>query len=461
MWYDLFIWVIWLIHTCDMTTACVCRGFCVALDCLLHLVQTFLICVTWRLHRCDMIHSHVWQIWVIYMCDHLHVWNDAFTPHTKEIGCKKIATTKISASLDKSPHTFQQKFSRESQNFQTVFHVSKRESPSLKRVAGKTGDSGDQTLSLISSVSAVWQWLYYSTRLPPPLRSHIFHMCDVTHSYVWHDSFMCDMTHSFEWHSSFIRVTWPICMCDVALLSHLIDSSTLSRHFWYVWNDSFIRVTWLLHTCGTWLIHKCNTRLIHMCDRHEWFISEDMNHSCLKTWIIQNVQDDAFIRVTLSMSEDMNHSCHICAIDMNNSCLQTWIIHVFRHESFMSSDLNHSCLQTWIIHVFRLESVMSSDMNHSCLQTWIIHVFRHESFMSSDMNHSCLQTWIIHVFRHESFISHLRDRHVYHANVTWIIHVFRLESFMSSDMNHSCHICVIDMNNSCLQTWIIHVTFVR
>jgi len=39
-------------------------------------------------------------------------------------------------------------------------------------------------------------------------------MCDMTHSYVWHDSFirvtwlihMCDMTHSYVWHDSFIYV---------------------------------------------------------------------------------------------------------------------------------------------------------------------------------------------------------------------------------------------------------------
>ena len=41
------------------------------------------------------------------------------------------------------------------------------------------------------------------------------HMCDMTHSYLWHDAFicvtwlihMCDMTHSYVWHDAFIRVT--------------------------------------------------------------------------------------------------------------------------------------------------------------------------------------------------------------------------------------------------------------
>ena len=114
------------------------------------------------------------------------------------------------------------------------------------------------------------------------------YICDMTHSYVWHDAFiLCDMTQSyvwrdrsFVWHDSFIRVTWLIHTCDV---THS-----------YVWHDSFIRVTWNIHTCDvthsfvwrdsficvTWLIHTCDvthsyvwrdsfirvTWLIHTCD---------------------------------------------------------------------------------------------------------------------------------------------------------------------------------------------------
>jgi len=43
----------------------------------------------------------------------------------------------------------------------------------------------------------------------------LIHVCDMTHSCVWHDSFMCvtwlihgcDMTHSHVWHDSFTCVT--------------------------------------------------------------------------------------------------------------------------------------------------------------------------------------------------------------------------------------------------------------
>ena len=69
-------------------------------------------------------------------------------------------------------------------------------------------------------------------------------MYDMSHSYVWHDSFLCvtwlihmyDMTHSYvwreAWHDSFTRVTWEI-------MTHS-----------YVWQDLFICATWLIHTCA-------------------------------------------------------------------------------------------------------------------------------------------------------------------------------------------------------------------
>ena len=102
----------------------------------------------------------------------------------------------------------------------------------------------------------------------------LIHMCDMTHSYVWHDSFiyvtwpmhmseqvlldvskwwcvtwlippvymsvrvgtlLCDMAHSYVWHDSFICVTWLIHKCD---MTHS-----------YVWRVSFICVTWLIHMC--------------------------------------------------------------------------------------------------------------------------------------------------------------------------------------------------------------------
>jgi len=78
----------------------------------------------------------------------------------------------------------------------------------------------------------------------------LIHMCDITHPYVWHDSFilwhdpylwvtwpihMCDMIHSSAWHDSCICVTWPILMCD---MTHS-----------HVWHDPSMCLTWPIHDC--------------------------------------------------------------------------------------------------------------------------------------------------------------------------------------------------------------------
>ena len=77
-------------------------------------------------------------------------------------------------------------------------------------------------------------------------------ICDTTYLYLWHDSFvcvtwlvhMCDMNHLYAWHNSFICVTWLIWKWDMTWLIHMGDMTHS-----YVWADSFIRVTSLIHTC--------------------------------------------------------------------------------------------------------------------------------------------------------------------------------------------------------------------
>jgi len=119
--------------------------------------------------------------------------------------------------------------------------------------------------------------------------------CDMTHSYVWHDSFvcvtwlihMCDLTHSYVWHDSFVCVTWLDRMFDMIYSYVWHDSFVCDMTHLYVWPDSFVRATWLIRMCDmtnsthsrhgietwpiycvTWLIPLMHivTWLIHMCD---------------------------------------------------------------------------------------------------------------------------------------------------------------------------------------------------
>ena len=89
------------------------------------------------------------------------------------------------------------------------------------------------------------------------------------------------MAHSYVWHT-FVCVTWLIHMCD--------------KTHSYVWHDSFICVTWLIHMydtthschtyewqiCGTWLTllrdmpHSYvwyDSSMSHMNDEHTWSIT--------------------------------------------------------------------------------------------------------------------------------------------------------------------------------------------
>ena len=136
----------------------------------------------------------------------------------------------------------------------------------------------------------------------------LIHMCDMTHSYVWHDSFICvtwlihmwDMTHRDVCHDScicvadsFICVTWRIHVRD---LTH-----SNVRH------DSFMCVIWLIYICAmqpwrtclhvrfgvicvAWLIYLCDIFLILWIQTQ--FCKKDCTHIIVvycrrvyKTWI--------------------------------------------------------------------------------------------------------------------------------------------------------------------------------
>jgi len=96
-------------------------------------------------------------------------------------------------------------------------------------------------------------------------------MCDMTPSYVWHDSFicvtwlihMCDMTPSYVWQDALIYVTWLMHTCDMTQSC--------------MWHDSFIHVTWHSH-------HSLSRSLFlyHTWVHATWLIDiGDMTHASL------------------------------------------------------------------------------------------------------------------------------------------------------------------------------------
>ena len=186
VWHDSFICVTWLIHMCDMThyvwrDLSMCVIFC-------HVKHDeWFICATWLIHMCKMTHSYVWHNSIDYA---MYVWHDIY---------KCAMSRRLISQVTHIWHSLIQ-----------------------RNGAFSTWTSGGFDSKSHWHACATW----------------LIHMCDMTHSYVQHDSFicvswlihMCYMTHSYVWHDSFIFVTWL-----------MTDS--------YVWHDSFSCVTWLIHMC--------------------------------------------------------------------------------------------------------------------------------------------------------------------------------------------------------------------
>jgi len=147
-------------------------------------------------------------------------------------------------------------------------------------------------------------------------------MCDITPTYVWHDSYIsvtwlihrcdttcsyvCGMTHTCVWHDSCIHVTYLLHMCD---MTHT-----------HVWHDSYTCVTWLIHMYDMTFTYvwrdsyMCVTWLIHMCDMNHTYVWHDF---CIcVTWLTcvcdkthSHIRHDSFIYVIwLIYTWDSNHT---------------------------------------------------------------------------------------------------------------------------------------------------------
>jgi len=168
--------------------------------------------------------------------------------------------------------------------------------------------------------------------------------CNMTHSYVWHDSWT--RAHSYVWHDAFIRGPWLIHMCDMTHAHVFNDSSTcVTRRIpmgWlrsvgslklqvsfakepykrddilqkrpvilrsllivatpYVENDTFVCVTWRIHTWD--MTHSYVWR--DACTRHMYIVwvmphirishftnAKASHHTCksLYDWVVEYVWD--------------------------------------------------------------------------------------------------------------------------------------------------------------------------
>ena len=128
---------------------------------------------------------------------------------------------------------------------------------------------------------------------------------------------MCDMTHSYVWHDSLICVTWLIHMCD---MTHS-----------YAWQDSLICVTYLgvAYSC-TSLIHSHELLTCHS-------FTVTLNHSHTYLGVAYSCTSHSFPCVTCLTWFRVAYTSHMW---MRNAVV-TWlmVIHSRRRSDFKYLDL--------------------------------------------------------------------------------------------------------------------------
>jgi len=162
-------------------------------------------------------------------------------------------------------------------------------------------------------------------QLTHPHAVWLIHMC-FTYECVTRHIHMGGITQSYgTWHSSSpLSVTWPIQVWD---MTHS-----------YVWHDSFICVTWPIHRfvrpwqsssplCVTWLIHICDVTLFVrltcvMTHSYTWCVPWHSTSPLCVTWHIHMWDTTQFL-VTWRDTGIPDEPCHI------------WMTYMW-HESIMS-----------------------------------------------------------------------------------------------------------------------------
>jgi len=164
--------------------------------------------------------------------------------------------------------------------------------------------------------------------------THFFYLGDMTPFYVTWLIHSCDMTRSYVWHDSFIHATWLIRSRDTRIgafwlcATWLIHMRRVSCSF--VWHDSFI-VTHVNESC-----HTCKCVMSHM-----W-----MSH-------VTHVNVSCHVMSHMTSFTHVNVSCHTCEWVMSHM----WMRHVTQ------ADHTHTHVHTHTYTHTRMQMVAEVEMS--------------------------------------------------------------------------------------------------
>ena len=202
----------------------------------------------------------------------------------------------------------------------------------------------------------------------------LIHKCDMTHSYVWHDSFLCVSLG-------------PLCL--------------QVRGGWGLWMpDSFI--------CVTWLIHKYD--VTHSYVWHDSFHMWDVTDSCV--WHDSSNTDDSTLTCFTSILS-------VCV------CVCVCVCRIIRKDTFWVT--SHV---TWLIRMCDMTHIWHMGMSHvkhvnNFLTSHVTHVNESCHTFTSILSRLECVTWFV-------YLCDMTNFHVWHDSFlcgTWLIYIW--------DMTHS------------------------
>jgi len=168
-------------------------------------------------------------------------------------------------------------------------------------------------------------------------------MCDMTHSYVWHDSFICVtwlihmslhvIAYSVTWHAMSLLISinhvtrsneWLASVCDINAHIHM-SRVAMSHDMTHVWHDSFICVTGLIYMCdmthcyvwhGSFICVTHVTHVTAVTDSNSLHTIDTHSQRTTHTWHTQSTR--------YTIDTHSNHSLYTHTMSVVSVCLSLY-----------------------------------------------------------------------------------------------------------------------------------------